>query len=30
MPLGLAFGIFLVMGRLMGIYLPRGTIIQPF
>jgi putative tricarboxylic transport membrane protein len=30
MPLGLAFGIFLVMGRLMGIYLPRGTLIQPF
>jgi putative tricarboxylic transport membrane protein len=30
MPLGLGFGIFFVMGRLMEIYLPRGTIIQPF
>lgn len=30
MPLGLGFGIYFVMGRLMEIYLPRGTIIQPF
>lgn len=30
MPLGLGFGIFFVMGRLMEIYLPRGTVIQPF
>ncbi|HEX2255435.1 MAG TPA: tripartite tricarboxylate transporter TctB family protein [Afifellaceae bacterium] len=30
MPLGLGFGIFFVMGRLMEIYLPRGTFIQPF
>lgn len=30
MPLGLGFGLFLVMGRLMEIYLPRGTLIQPF
>jgi len=30
MPLGLGFGIFFVMGRLMEIYLPRGTLIQPF
>ncbi|MGH7223815.1 MAG: tripartite tricarboxylate transporter TctB family protein [Gemmataceae bacterium] len=30
MSLGLAFGIYVVMGVLMGIYLPHGTIVSVF
>jgi hypothetical protein len=30
MSLIMGFGIYFVMGGLMGVYLPRGTIISPF
>lgn len=30
MPLGLAFGIWLILGKAMGVYLPHGTIIDWF
>lgn len=30
MPLGLSFGVYFVMGTLLGVYLPHGTIISPF
>jgi putative tricarboxylic transport membrane protein len=30
MPIGLALGVYFLMGRLMGVYLPRGTLIQLF
>jgi putative tricarboxylic transport membrane protein len=30
MPLGLGLGVYLILGRLLQIYLPRGTLVQPF
>lgn len=30
LPLGLTFAVWLVMGKLMGVYLPRGSIIDGF
>jgi putative tricarboxylic transport membrane protein len=30
MSLVMSFGIYFVMGQLMGVYLPRGTILSPF
>ncbi len=30
MPLGLAFGIWLILGKAMGVYLPHGTIVDWF
>lgn len=30
MSLGMSFGVYFVMGGLMGVYLPHGTIISPF
>lgn len=30
LPLGLAFGIWLVLGKLMGVYLPHGSLIDLF
>lgn len=30
LPLGLSFGIWFVLGKLMGVYLPRGSIVDLF